>query len=71
LDLHLTFLDVTVWLGITAIILIATSELISPRHGQTRLLIEKKRLEGVAVTLGILFLLSVMIQIYVSMTVPQ
>jgi len=60
----LSFWDVSLWLAITAIILLITAELISPYYGQTNLFIEKGRLRKVALTLGILFLLTVLIRIF-------
>jgi hypothetical protein len=60
----LTFSDITLWLAITSIILLATSELISPYYGKTNLIIEKNRLRTVALTIGILFILMIVIQIY-------
>ena len=54
----------SLWLAISAIILLATSELVSPNYGQISLLIEKRRLRTVALTLGILFLFTVAIRIY-------
>lgn len=60
----LTFSDLTLWLALTSIILLATSELISPYYGRTNLLIEKKRLRTAALTIGILFILAILAQIY-------
>ena len=60
----LGFYDISLWLAISAIILLATSELVSPNYGQISLLIEKRRLRTVALTLGILFLSTVAIRIY-------
>lgn len=60
----LTFWDVSLWLAVTAIILLATSELISPRYGKTSLIIEKRRLRQAALLLGILFMLTTVIRIY-------
>jgi len=60
----LSFWDLSLWLAVTAIILLVTSELISPRYGKTNLLIEKKRLRNVALTISILFLVTVIIRIY-------
>ena len=40
----LTFWDISLWLVITAIILLITSVLISPYYGKTNILINKKRL---------------------------
>ena len=60
----LTFWDISLWLAVTAIILLATSELISPYYGQTSVIIEKRRLRQVALLLGVLFLFTVLIRIY-------
>lgn len=60
----LSFWDVSLWLAITSIILLATAELLSPHYGQTNLLINKKRLKQTALALGILFLITVAIRIY-------
>jgi hypothetical protein len=55
----LSFWDISLWLAITAIILLITSELISPYYGKTNLLINKKRLRNVALTVSTLFLITV------------
>jgi len=60
----LGFYEISLWLAISAIILLATSELVSPNYGQINLLIEKQRFRTVALTLGILFLLTIAIRIY-------
>jgi hypothetical protein len=60
----LSFWDVSLWLAFTAIILLITSELISPYYGRTNILINKKRLRNVALTMSILFLITVAIRIY-------
>jgi len=60
----LSFWDITLWLAITAIILLATSELISPYYGQTNLLIDKNRLRLAALGIGIIFIISILAQIY-------
>jgi len=58
-----TLWDISLWLAVTAIILLATSELISPHYGQTSLIIEKRRLRQAALILGILFMLTVIMRI--------
>ena len=60
----LSFSDITLWLAITAIILLATSELISPYYGKTNLLIDKNRLRLAALGVGIVFIASILMQIY-------
>ena len=64
----LTFWDLSLWLAATAIILLATSELISPYHGGTNLMIDKKRLRQVAITVGLLFLVTVAIRVFQIIT---
>jgi len=60
----LGFYDISLWLAITSIILLATSELISSNYGQTGLIIEKGRLRTVALILGVIFLSTVAIRIF-------
>lgn len=60
----LSLFDITLWLAITAIILLATSELISPYYGKTNLLIDKNRLRLAALGVGIVFFISILLQIY-------
>jgi hypothetical protein len=59
----LSFWDISLWLAVTSIILLITSELISPYYGKTNLLINKKRLRNVALTVSTLFLITVAIRI--------
>lgn len=60
----LSFWDISLWLAVTAIILLITSELTSPYYGKTNILINKKRLKNAALTMGVLFLITVAIRIY-------
>jgi hypothetical protein len=60
----LSFSDITLWLAITAIILLATSELISPYYGKTNLLIDKNRLRLAALGVGIVFIVSIIAQVF-------
>jgi len=66
----LTFNDISLWLAITSIILLITSELISPHYGRTNLLINKKLLRNTALILGTLFLLTVAIRIMTIIASP-
>jgi hypothetical protein len=59
----LSFLDISLWLASTSIILLITIELVPPYYGQTKLLINKKRLENIALVLGLLFLITLVINI--------
>jgi hypothetical protein len=60
----LSFWDISLWLAVTAIILLITSELISPYYGKTNFLINKERLRNVALVMSILFLITVALRIY-------
>ena len=61
--LPLTLWDVSLWLALTAIILLATAELMSPYYGKMNLLIDKKRLRKVALVIGTLFLILILMRI--------
>jgi hypothetical protein len=67
----LSFWDISLWLAVTAIILLITSELISPYFGKTNLLINKKRLRNVALTVSTLFLTTVAIRIVTIIISPS
>jgi len=58
------FHELSLWLAVTAIILLATSELISPYHGQTLLPAEKRKMRNAALILGLLFLATVAVRVY-------
>ena len=70
MNFPLTFWDISLWLAITAIILLITSELISPYYGKTNLLINKKKLRNVALIVSTLFLITVAIRIATIITSP-
>jgi hypothetical protein len=55
--------DITLWLAITAIILLATSELISQYYGKTNLIIDKNRLRLVAIGVSVTFFISILLQL--------
>ena len=59
----LSFWQISLWLAITAIILLVTSELISPYYGKTNLLINRKRLRNGAIIVSALFLITVAVRI--------
>lgn len=59
----LGFWDISLWLAITAITLLITSEMLSPYYGKVNIYINKKRLKNAALTVSILFLITVAIRI--------
>ena len=66
----LGFWDLSLWTAVTAIILLATSELLSPYYGRTRLMINKRRLRIVALVVALIFLATVTCRIYEIVTKP-
>jgi len=66
----LGFSDISLLLAITAIILLVTSELLSPSYGKTGALINNKRLKNTALTFSILFLTTVAIRIISIISAP-
>jgi hypothetical protein len=71
MDFPLSFWDISLWLAITAIILLTTSELISPYFGKTNLLINKKKLRNTALAVSTLFLITVAIRIITIIISPS
>jgi len=64
MNFPLSFWDTSLLLAVTAIILLITSELVSPYYGKTNLIINKKRLRNIALAVSILFLITVAIRIF-------
>ena len=62
--------DLSLWLAVTAIILLITSELLSPRYGRTGITINTKRLRIVAVVVALIFLATVAYKVYQIITIP-
>jgi hypothetical protein len=63
MNFPLSFWDISIWLAVTAIVLLVTSELLSPYYGKANILINKKRLKNAALTVSSLFLATVAIRI--------
>jgi hypothetical protein len=59
----LNFWDISLLLAITAIILLITSEMLSPYHGKINISIDRKKLRNAAFAVSILFLATVAIRI--------
>ena len=60
----LTLWDITLWLAVTAVILLMTAEIVSPYYGRTNLLIDKKKLRNVSLIVGFIFLIFAAFHIY-------
>lgn len=59
----LSFLDLSLWLAVTAIILLITSEMISPYYGKTNIRLDRRRLRNLALGVSLLFLATMAIRI--------
>jgi hypothetical protein len=64
MQIPLDFWNVSLWLAVTAIILLITAQLISAYEGPATLTVDKKRLRNATLIIGILFLATVAIRIY-------
>ena len=62
--------DLSLWAAVTAIILLATSELVSPYYGRTSLMINRKRLRMVALIVALVFLATVAYRVYQIVAAP-
>lgn len=61
--LPLSFEDITLLIAVTSIILLVTSELLSPRYGKINIIIDKKKLRNSAIVATMLFLLTLILRI--------
>jgi len=59
----LGFWDISLLLAVTAIVLLITSELLSPYYGRANLKISRKKLKNTAIATSILFLATVGIRV--------
>jgi hypothetical protein len=66
----LGFWDLSLWLAITAIILLITSEMLSQYYGKTNVYINNNRLKNTAFAVSILFLITVAIRILTIILAP-
>ena len=59
----LDFWDVSLWLAITAIILLITSEMLSPYYSRINIHINRNKLRNAALGISILFLGTIVIRV--------
>jgi len=59
----LDFWNMSLLLAVTAIIMLITSELLSPYYGRVNIKINRKKLKNTAITFSIVFLATVAIRI--------
>lgn len=63
MSIPLGFDDVSLWLAIIALILLITSELLSPYYGRINIAINRRKLRHVALITSLLFLVTVAVRI--------
>lgn len=67
MNFPLSMLDISLWLAVTAIILLITSELLSSSTEYAQnIVIERKRLRLLALALGTVFMITVIMRIFQS-----
>lgn len=63
MNFPLGFWDISLLTAITSIILLVTSEMLSPNYGKINIKINRKKLKNTAIALSIVFLTTVAIRI--------
>jgi len=63
MNFPLNLWDISLWLAIAAIILLITSEILSPQYGKINIRINRKKLRNSALAISILFLTTIAIRI--------
>jgi len=63
MEISLPLFDITVLLAISALILLVTAELTSSYYGKINLIIDKGRLRQVSTLVGLLFILTIILNI--------
>ena len=64
MHLPLDLWTLSLWLAVTAIMLLITTQIVSAYEGEMTLLVDKRRLRNVALLMGILFLTFIAVRIY-------
>jgi len=60
----LSFNEIGLWLAFTSVILLATSEVLSRKYGQSTILVDRKRMRKAALAFGLASILTIVIVIY-------
>lgn len=64
MNIPLTLSDLSIWLAVTAVILLITSEILSSsQEYSTRILINKRRMRLVALGCGLAFIVTVVLRV--------
>ncbi len=68
--LLLSLSDLSLWTAVTAIILLVSSEILSPYYGRTEMVINYRRLRIMGLVIGFIFLVTVIFRVYQIVTHP-
>ena len=63
MNFPLGFWDISLWLAIAAVILLISSELLSPRYGKINIQLNKKRLRTAAIAVTVLFVVTIAVRV--------
>ena len=63
MNFPLTFWELSLWLAVTTMILLATSELLLPYYRRTGIVLDKRRMRMIAFAMDILFISTVIMRI--------
>jgi hypothetical protein len=63
MNIPINFWNISLWLAVTATVLLITAQLVSTYDGEASLLIDQRRLKNAALLTGILFLATVAVHI--------
>jgi len=63
MSIPLSIDELTIWLALTSIILLATSEVLSPHYGRIHVFISRKRLRNVSMVVSFIFLAFIAIKV--------
>lgn len=70
MQIPLDLWNISLWLAVSSIILLITTQLISAYDGNATIMIDQRKLKIAAVIMGILFLATMAIRIYGIITSP-
>ena len=68
MQIPLDFWNISLWLAVTAIILLITAQLVSEYEGEASMLVDEKRLRNAALIMSVLFPVTFALRIFEIIT---
>jgi len=59
-----SFMEISLWVGIIAVILLLTSQILYSCPGENHIVLERSRLKSAALVVGLVFILTTLVEIY-------